>query len=248
MTNLTIDFKDASLESRRRRDVRADVNDHLSDNHASHLAQLLPKLPPALISGLAAGARTTVHPRSDIMIGRGARDRVGVMTDGLARTTIQSPQGRTGAVLYHRRGDLLSVASLFLPMPADMVAVERTTVIWLDGAALARMARCSADLGWHLASAVSEWGVHMSEAAEEFAFKSVQGRISTHLLHLASPQAYGAGPSVAYVTQQELADSIGSVREVVARILGTYERLGILAVSRRKITVLDDQALLRLSR
>jgi CRP/FNR family transcriptional regulator len=182
------------------------------------------------------------------MIGRGARDHVGVMMDGVARTTIQSPQGRTGTVLYHRRGDLLGVASLFQPMPADVVAVERTTVIWLDGAALARMARCSADLGWQLASALSEWGVHMSEAAEEFAFKSVQGRITKHLLLLASPQTYGGGPSVAHVTQQELADSIGSVREVVARTLATFERLGILTLSRRKITVLDDQALVRLSR
>ncbi len=182
------------------------------------------------------------------MIGCGARDRVGVMADGLARTSIQSPQGRTATVLFHRRGDLLGVASLFQPMPADVVAVEPTTVIWLDGAALARMARCSADLGWQLASAVSEWGVHLSAAAEEFAFKSVQGRITTHLLLLASPQACGGGASVAHVTQQELADSIGSVREVVARALATYERLGILAVSRRKITVLDDQALLRLSR
>ena len=134
-----------------------------------HLAQLLPKLPPAVIPRLAACARTTVHPRSDIMIGRGVRDRVGVVADGLARTSIQSPQGRTGTVLYHRRGDLLGVASLFQPMPADVVAIERTTVIWLDGAALARMARCSADLGWQLASAVSEWGVHLSAAAEEFA-------------------------------------------------------------------------------
>jgi CRP-like cAMP-binding protein len=88
----------------------------------------------------------------------------------------------------------------------------------------------------------------MSEAAEEFAFKSVQGRITKHLLLLASPQTYGGGPSVAHVTQQELADSIGSVREVVARTLATFERLGILTLSRRKITVLDDQALVRLSR
>jgi CRP-like cAMP-binding protein len=99
-----------------------------------------------------------------------------------------------------------------------------------------------------LASAVSEWGVHLLEAAEEFAFKSVQRRITTHLLLLASPQTNGGGPSVAHVTQQELADSIGSVREVVARTLASYEGLGILAVSRRKITLLDDQALLRLSR
>jgi CRP/FNR family cyclic AMP-dependent transcriptional regulator len=234
--------------AQRKRPIGADVNDYPSDTDASHLAQLLPKLPPAVIPELAAWARTAVHPRSDIMIGSGARDRVGVMTDGLARTSIQSPQGRTGTVLYHRRGDLLGVASLFQPMPADVVAVERSTVIWVDGAALARMARCSADLAWLLASAVSEWGVHLSAAAEEFAFNSVQRRISTHLLRLASPQTYGGGASVAHITQQELADSIGSVREVVARTLSTYERLGILAVSRRKITVLDDQALLRLSR
>ncbi len=214
----------------------------------SHLAQLLPKLPPDLIPELAAGARTTNHPPRGIMVRRAARDRVGVMTDGLARTSIQSPQGRAGTVLYHRRGDLLGAASLFQPMPAEVVAVERTSVIWLDGAALARRARCSADLAWLLGSAISEWGSHLSAAAEDFAFKSVQSRIAAHLLLLASPQRNDGGPSVANVTQEELAESIGSVREVVARILATCERQGILALSRRKITVLDDQALLRLSR
>ncbi len=181
------------------------------------------------------------------MIGRGARDRVGVMADGHARTSILSPEGRSGTVLYHRRGDLLGVVSLFQPMPADVMALERTTVIWLDGATLAQMARCSPDVAWQLASAVSEWGVHLSAAAEEFAFSPVQRRITTHLLHLASPRTHGGGPSVARVTQQELADSIGSVREVVARTLATYKRLGLIDVSKRKITVLDDQALLRLS-
>jgi CRP/FNR family cyclic AMP-dependent transcriptional regulator len=215
---------------------------------ASQLAELLPKLPPDVIPSLAARARTMTHAPGDIMIGCGARDRVGVMADGLARTSILSPEGRRGTVLYHRRGDLLGAVSLFQPMPADVMALERTTVIWLDGGTLARTARCSPDLGWQLASAVSEWGVHLSAAAEEFAFSSVPRRITTHLLLLASPRPRGGGPSVARVTQQELADSIGSVREVVARTLATYRRLGIIAVSKRKITVLDDQALLRLSR
>jgi CRP/FNR family transcriptional regulator, cyclic AMP receptor protein len=233
MTKVTVDSRDASLEP--------------SGTEASRLAQLLPNLPPAVICRLAARIRTTDHPPSDVMIRRGARDRVGVMTDGLARTSILSPEGRMGAVLYHRRGELLGVASLFQPMPADVVALERTSVIWLEGAALAQMAKHSADLGWQLAAAASEWGVHLSVAAEEFAFGSVKRRIATHLLLLASPQRHGGGPSVARITQQELADSIGSVREVVARTLATYTRLGIIVVSKRKITVLDDRALLRLS-
>ena len=49
------------------------------------------------------------------------------------------------------------------------------------------------------------------------AFASVQQRVARHLLEIAAAQQESGGPLVARVSQQELADLAGSVREVVAR-------------------------------
>ena len=48
------------------------------------------------------------------------------------------------------------------------------------------------------------------------AFGSVRQRVAAHLLDLASAQQHPRGRLVAHVSQQELADAAGSVREVVA--------------------------------
>src|SRR5947208_2338039 len=60
------------------------------------------------------------------------------------------------------------------------------------------------------------------EVLEELAgktFATVRQRVVRHLLDLAASRRTADGRLVALVNQQDLANSVGSVREVVARIL-----------------------------
>lgn len=71
----------------------------------------------------------------------------------------------------------------------------------------------------------------------EQAFLSVRLRIIRHLLDLATR---GSGPHlVVRLTQQELADAVGSVREVVTRTLRRLRKEGMLETSRDEIVLLD---------
>lgn len=45
------------------------------------------------------------------------------------------------------------------------------------------------------------------------------------------------------MSQQELADALGSVREVVARVLGELRRFGLVEVSSHGIGLLDPKGL-----
>ena len=59
------------------------------------------------------------------------------------------------------------------------------------------------------------------------------------LLDLASAQQHPRGRLVAHVSQQELADAAGSVREVVARVLRDLRVAGIVATAADSVVVLD---------
>jgi CRP/FNR family transcriptional regulator len=81
------------------------------------------------------------------------------------------------------------------------------------------------------------------EALAGNTFGTVRQRVARHLLDLAA-----AGDRtralVAPVTQQELADAVGSVRAVVARSLGELRDAGLVGSSSDGIVILDPGGLL----
>ena len=75
------------------------------------------------------------------------------------------------------------------------------------------------------------------------AFSTVRQRVARHLLDLASEQRNG-GRLVARVSQQELADAVGSVREVVFRVLRELRSEGVIRTSREGIELLLPERLI----
>jgi CRP/FNR family transcriptional regulator, anaerobic regulatory protein len=79
---------------------------------------------------------------------------------------------------------------------------------------------------------------HLMELIESVAFRKLDQRLAEFLLK--------KGP-VIEITHQSLAVELGSVREVVSRILEDFRAQGIVQLDRGQIHVLDEQALERLS-
>ncbi len=78
----------------------------------------------------------------------------------------------------------------------------------------------------------------LMELVEEVGFQPLEQRLAAALS--------GRGP-VVHTTHQALADEVGSVREVVSRLLKDFERRSILRLERGHIHVLDDAALRRIA-
>jgi CRP/FNR family transcriptional regulator len=70
--------------------------------------------------------------------------------------------------------------------------------------------------------------------AEAVAFQRLDQRLAASLL--------GHGPRV-YATHQQLADELGTVREIVSRLLRRFERGGLLRTAREQIDLLDAAGL-----
>jgi CRP/FNR family transcriptional regulator len=77
------------------------------------------------------------------------------------------------------------------------------------------------------------------ELVDEVAFRRLDQRLAQLLLQ--------RGP-VLEVTQQQLADELGSVREIVNRLLRSFESRGWVRVERERVTVRDPRALAALAR
>ncbi len=75
------------------------------------------------------------------------------------------------------------------------------------------------------------------ELVEEVAFRRLDVRLAQLLVH--------RGP-VMETTHQKLADDLGSVREIVSRLLRGFEARGWVKLERERITVIDPKALMAL--
>jgi len=71
------------------------------------------------------------------------------------------------------------------------------------------------------------------------AFATVRQRVARHLLDLAASRPTTAGRLTAIVSQQDLANSVGSVREVVARVLAELRTEHIVRTLPGRVEILD---------
>jgi len=139
---------------------------------------------------------------------------------------MRSEAGRQVTVRYARPNDLLGVATAVAgPSPAGVQALVDSRLFAFDAAVLVEEAHRDARVAWAIAE---ELGRRLYESLDQLAanaFGSIGERIARHLLDASTPGKQGH-PTVV-ITQQELADAVGSAREVVARAVRAFrtERL-----------------------
>jgi len=185
-------------------------------------------------------------PAGDTVYAEADAGGLAVVLDGLLRVYMHASDGRQVTVRYVRAGDLLGVPSLVGgPAPVFVQAVVPATAFLFDGDRIKRAARNDASIAW----AFAEESVHrLYDVLEELAgnaFASVRQRVARHLLDLASSRAASGSTLTALVSQQDLANSVGSVREVVARVLAALRAERLVRTSPGRVEIIDP---VRLSR
>lgn len=167
-----------------------------------------------------------------------------VVVSGLVRVYVAAPEGRTMTVRYCRPGDLIGVVSLFaspLSLPVTIQAVTDTDVLAFRASLVRQAAEQDARVARALLDELSE-RVLAFVAEIPSAFQTVRQRLARHLLDLASESQRGSELRVA-IAQQDLADAVGTVREVVVRALRELREEGLLRTGRDGIVLLDPERL-----
>jgi CRP/FNR family transcriptional regulator len=168
---------------------------------------------------------------------------LGLVVSGIVRTFVTSPGGRRLATRYARPGDVVGVTSVLLDGSAGGLDCLRAGVLLrLDPVTLRRLGRTDSGVAWTLAVHMAREYSSVGGARVPNMFGSVRVRVAWHLAELMVPADDGA--AAVHLTQQELAESVGSVREVVARVLAQLRDEGVLSRDTRSIKV-NDPARLR---
>ena len=203
---------------------------------ASHLRGL----PAHVLTSLLTGARRTTAPAGHILHRVGEVDRhVELVVSGLARVHVSAPDGRTLTVRYCHRGALMGVLSLY----AEPFVMPATTQVVVDSELVAvspTVVRALADRDVRVAKALL---LELSERAAAFAAENrwldVRHRSSARRAAPARSRcARQKGAELeTSVSQQELADAVGTVREVVVRTLRDLRERGLIETGRHGIRI-----------
>jgi CRP/FNR family transcriptional regulator len=168
---------------------------------------------------------------------------VALVLEGLLRVYLASDAGRQVTVRYARPGDALGLVHLWGTRTAVSTAAVTASSLWAFSAS--RLKTLAGNFP-QLASAVAQdCALRAADAMEELrliSFGTVRQRLARHLLDLAAADP-ATGELLAPLTQQQLADAAGTVREVVARTLKELRASGAIGEAPGGITVLDPAAL-----
>ncbi|MGY1604393.1 Crp/Fnr family transcriptional regulator [Geodermatophilus sp. SYSU D00815] len=220
---------------------------------AALAASSLGRLPGRALGDLLTAARLVRVPAGSVTHREGeAAEHLELVVDGLVRAYVTAPDGRSLTVRYARRGALLGVVSMYATdfrLPVGIQTVVDADVLLLRPDVVRRSAAADPRVADALLRELADRVVSFLAEIPGRAFTSVRQRVARHLLDLASQESRvtaGARPSPSVpVTQRELAEAVGTAREVVVRVLRDLRAAGVVATHRDHIEILDP---VRLSR
>jgi CRP/FNR family transcriptional regulator len=209
---------------------------------ASHLA----RIPDKPLAELLDGATRLRVPGGSVIRSAGeAGAYLLLVVDGIVRVSLRAPDGRSLTIRYCRQGALMGTVSLFPPaylLGATMQSVVESELLVLRPSVAQRLAAEHPEVARAFLDDLSERVIRFVAEIPGSVFATVRQRVARHLLDLAAEAP--AGPRlVAHVRQQELADAVGTAREVAARILRDLRVEGIVATGRDGIAILDPARL-----
>jgi CRP/FNR family transcriptional regulator, cyclic AMP receptor protein len=172
-----------------------------------------------------------------------SRPHIGILLSGIARTYLSSEDGRQFTIRYARRGALIGTRSLVSgdAAPVRIQALTECDVVEINRNALLRLAHEDVNVAGLLIDELSERIRDLYFTVADSAFGSLRQQIARHLMLLG--EETDEGERRADVTQQQLADAVGTTREVVARTLGGFRTDGLVRTEKGRIVLLDPERL-----
>jgi len=206
---------------------------------------LLGELSPLVRAQLEASSSTWIARSGEAIFPPStAWTRAGMILEGIARAFLAASDGRQLTVRYVRAGGM--IGSMF-PIAGDRAplgieAITDCRIFEFDTGELHRIVESDTATAVVVLRVFDRRLEDLYAVLAASAFGSMRERIAGHLLDLAGFEA-ASGRLVTTITQQQLADSVGTVREVAARVLRELREEGLVATSRGTIEIVDANRL-----
>lgn len=154
--------------------------------------------------------------------------------------------GATGReiTLYHVRSQQSSLVSMLgvllaRPVIATGQAEVATEAVLLPASALRELVVTSDPMRKYIFETVTRALVDVTTLLEDLAFRTMDSRLAALLLE------HFATADVISMRHEDIAAELGTAREVVSRLLESYERTGAINLSRGRVAMRDETVLRR---
>ena len=217
--------------------------------------------PAHIAEPLLAQAREATVPAGEIFY-RGAHHAematLALVVTGLLRTFIRAEDGREATIQYAEPGAVVGVPAVVLggaPQESTLAqwhwlllgggalygeAVQETEMLKFSPAQFRRLAETEIEVAWPLVSYLARRTAESQQMLAADLFLPIRARVARHLMDLAVRRG---GEFVVTASHQEIADAIGSVREVASRTLRRLRDEGVVDRRDGTIVVLDPARL-----
>jgi len=166
-----------------------------------------------------------------------------LLIEGTIRTSKLSPDGHEILLYRLNPGEscVITVVALLgeASYPAIAAAETKLSLFGIPRSLFLEMVLESPAFRAFVFNSISQRMAHLMALVDDVAFRRVDQRLASRLLRQRQPAA---------TTHQMLADDLGTSREVVSRILETFQQSGMIRLGRKRIEILDRNALDRLQR
>jgi CRP/FNR family transcriptional regulator len=165
-----------------------------------------------------------------------------LVQSGRVRLSRSSADGREQVLTTVGPGAQLNAAAMFDDQPcfATARAMSLVQCLLLPRTAIVHLIRCHPDLAVALLREMSSQIRELVLLVDDLAFHSVRERMARHLLR-------EAAEGTAQLTQQELAERVGTVREIAGRALRQFAHEGLIRLARGQVIVINYQGLARVA-
>jgi len=205
-------------------------------------ASSLRSLPEASRDELLRGVRLVDFARGDQSHPEGVTPDPALVVSGLLRIFIAARDGRQITVRYVRSGELIGIAPVFssIPAPGGAEALTPSRVAMMRRERLIAVAATDVVVANALLREASVRSVSFTMELAGTYFPTMRQRLVRHLFDLSVAEG---DELVARISQQDLADAVGTVREVVVRILHDLREDGLIETGRNVVRLLDPARL-----
>jgi CRP/FNR family cyclic AMP-dependent transcriptional regulator len=189
------------------------------------------RLPPSLLAALAARGNSRSFRAQTILLNEGdAGGSLYIVLTGKLRVYASSPEGRDVVLSELGPGEYVGELSLDgLPRSASVKSLEPTTCCVVPAAQLPGFLAEHPEFALHLSQKLTRMVRRLTEQVKSLALQDVYGRMVRLLMELSDP--VGDERVVREkLTQQDIADRVGSSREMVNRVMKDLTTGGYVAV------------------
>ena len=222
----------------------------MSKNNASEISKMLAAVPyfatldAAMLETIAKATTQQNYDSGQIVFLEGeVCTGLYIVQDGWLKAVKLSPSGREQTLRFIGPGDTfseISVLSVTPNNPATVIALEPSSVLIVPREMMLHLLDEHTDLARIIIQNLASRVMHLASLVEDLSLRSVEARLARVLLENASE---GVLYRRRWATQSEMAARLGTVPDVLSRVLRGLVEEGIIQIERREIRILDSQKL-----